>query len=385
MKKTLVLISFLSLLFISNNVNAAYKNIGSNSTNNAVVHTYDGKTGTLKAYGFNGNGNLGLGNKNDVKKDDIVTLNSKVNNKKIVDYYFNYSNTYLLTDTGEVYASGKFLANELGNTTVFKRIYFYNTKKYKITSFDGRILSNKDTKKLAEMNSYNLTFYTNNKRVIHEYDNWVFPAVTRSYLTNWEDYNECNSYYDGYIHYKYNEKKKETKVVVSKSNKLLYKHVYYIDKKLYTKVYNNSGLKSYCKRTPNKELLIKYKNGKRYKKYINNYKLMKDDLSETEYYARPLVKSTVYKYNNKGKIYERMIYKFKLSYTKKGYLRENGGYRYSKKEYKRNSKKQLKSNKYGKAYAYTTYFKKGKAIKTYKYDYNKKGKMVNKRVVKTRK
>ena len=65
-----------------------------------------------------------------------------------------------------------------------------------------------------------------------------------------------------------------------------------------------------------------------------------------------------------------------------GYEEYKNGYKNKRHEYVYNKNGQLKTNKYGKAYKYTTtYTKKGKAVKTIKKQYNKKGKLSKKQYI----
>ena len=380
--KKMILMTFLSFLFFyGNNINGAYKDIGQNNAKDDIIHSYDKATGILKAYGYNKNGNLGTGNKIAITEENAVSLNSKVKNKKIIDYYFNYSNTYLLTEDGLVYASGNNLVNKYGNTTSFKRIYLYDTKNNKIMSFNGIDNQKKDDKKDSHRyGTYKINFKTQNKNVSHYFDNEYY-ACPLMRATEWYGSANCNGIYKEYIHYTKSSKNKYHKAIINKNNKKIYDEVGYPRKKYISKTYSNGVIKEYYVATKYKDTEIKYKKGKRFKKIILIHKDMKGQWGNVP----NTVKEIVYKYNSKGYIYERMIYKYKYSYDKEyGYMFEHV-YRYSKKEYKRNKNGELKSNKNGKAYTYITYFKKGQAKVTYKYDYSKKGKMVNKRVVKTRK
>ena len=92
--------------------------------------------------------------------------------------------------------------------------------------------------------------------------------------------------------------------------------------------------------------------------------------------------------NGKPYIIDKKYHKGKLVLVKKYICYSSEGYyeNYQKIEYKRNSKGELKSNKNGKAYRYITYYtNEGKAKKTIKWQYNAKGKLVNKKEVKIRK
>lgn len=90
----------------------------------------------------------------------------------------------------------------------------------------------------------------------------------------------------------------------------------------------------------------------------HNTKLYKD--KKTNKYTKRNKTS----YHSSGKKY----YYVSFSY-KKGKTTSRSEYRYNKVE-------QTKSNKHGKAYRYKTSFKKGKAKKTIRQQYNKKGKLL---------
>ncbi|MEG0366231.1 MAG: hypothetical protein RR585_05315, partial [Coprobacillus sp.] len=131
------------------------------------------------------------------------------------------------------------------------------------------------------------------------------------------------------------------------------------------KNYKNNKITNYYLYTNNKRVLKRYNNNKvtyqRTTTYLNGKSIKK----------RRIKVDTTYKYKNgygvQATTKKRVNNKLKL---------------YSKTDYKRNKKGELKSNKYGKAYKNVRYYKNGKLKSKYQYTYNSKGKIVKKKAIK---
>ncbi|MEG0367717.1 MAG: hypothetical protein RR585_12830, partial [Coprobacillus sp.] len=107
----------LTLLIGFTNISAAPK--GENKTFNDVKVEYNSSTKELYAYGYNKYGNLGAGNNATVSKANKVKINDKIGNKNIVDYVFFIHSTYVLSEDGNVYASGLEVGNGYKQTNKF--------------------------------------------------------------------------------------------------------------------------------------------------------------------------------------------------------------------------------------------------------------------------
>lgn len=342
-----------------------------------VCAIYDSKLGTLKLYGSNDKGQLGQpSNITSLSKEDAVDVTSKFGGEKIESYKVTKNNVFVHTvfaNTPDynVYASGANNINQLGVKGKNNRYGFIR---------NPLIVGRKYYHFYATTN----TDYTTNRVNFADeisgidisakgFDRWHISGTGLDPIENQPVY-----YFDSLTN-------PETGKLIRTSSSKRYnnssskKHnIDQLDSReeetLYTK---NNKIASYTK----KYTYINFPTNSKYKKrtvvfdtYINKYN-EKDQLSYKYRVMRnkknKVTSKDKYVFNGKTKS------RFKINYL---YQKNNTTLRIQKR-YFYNKNSQLKSNSYGKAYRYTTiYSTKGKALRSYRQQYNASGKLSKKQV-----
>ena len=437
MKKFLFILGF-CLLFSFNNINAACKDYGQNESDKHVTSIYNCNTKKLYLFGLNNNSSFGTGDNKEVKKENAIEVNKFVGNKDIIDYFITSGSTFILTSDKKVYASGKYIKNGSKNfSNKFVETILYNQKNYPIESLDGYAY-NRDYE--ADIIKYELKYQTKNKKIYSESAIDLMPPLcTMSYLMTScgePSLAELEYEYKYYPMY-YDETGKTTKVVqVDKNRNVLYRGYYNKTNEIHRKYVKNALVKQLeLFGYKDKEIITKYKDGRKTHKYLKWYRYLdfyrapdkpldssvapngaymvekyqkiiyvdgkeKTDevfkyiLTPEEYYISSkgyLASKKVYVRDKKGLVKEYYFNKYnsnkKITYqlVKKGSKNKQNKrlttYQYkgkkliNKKHYVYNKQGQLKSNKYGKAYRIKTTYQNGKKVKTEKKYYNAKGKL----------
>ncbi|MDH6603906.1 hypothetical protein OKW23_001060 [Bacilli bacterium PM5-9] len=157
MKKFIVLLFMLFFAFENDAVNAACNDNGQNLSKGHIISEYNCETGELYAYGLNKFGALGTGNYQDVTEANKIKINSKIGNRKIIDYFITSGNMYVLTNDNKVYATGIKVADGSEKRNTFNEIYFYKQSKNKILSLNGKQLWNGDISSVS-YSKYSIDF-----------------------------------------------------------------------------------------------------------------------------------------------------------------------------------------------------------------------------------
>ncbi|MEG0364475.1 MAG: hypothetical protein RR577_02485 [Erysipelotrichales bacterium] len=392
MKKKMIfsLVFVFAFLLGVTNVSAAPK--GENLTLNNVKVEYNAKTKELYAYGYNKYGNLGSGNTSTVSKENKVNINEKIGNKKIIDYIFNIHSTYVLSEDGKVYASGLEIGNGSKQVNKFTKLNLYGQSKIKVAYLSSSFFGfeedpdgekNVDKEDINDCKKYSIActtevlmgikgnksgyVYHNLYKHMNDSSSDIMLSDSNAFINNRisDEITKAliTSKYPVYV--KENPKSVSMTNVNSKTqitkNIRINKKFTYLEKRVYTQ-----GKLTYFSSYSNGKRVIKnYKNNKitnqRVTTYINGKSVKK----------RRIKVDTTYKYKNGLSI---------QATTKK---RTNNKLRlFSKTDYKRNKKGELKSNKNGKAYKNVRYYKGGKVKSKYQYTYNSKGKIVKKKAIK---
>ncbi|MDF9867010.1 hypothetical protein OKW22_000569 [Bacilli bacterium PM5-3] len=342
-----------------------------------VCPIYDKNTKTLKVYGNNDIGQLGVSNTKDYYyKEEAIVVNDLLPNKeKIIDYFTSIDNVVVVTNTNKVYVSGVNNFGQMGSSKIKSKDLFYNPiflNKYKINRLDEEYSCQNKECRFDE-----LSFTTiDKKNIIISKSNKYSYELEYTYKKDNREHSYTYTYNinNGKLYrknisnialknpsYKGNKNRIQDKYHIENrdkiSGKLLYKRIDY-------SYFNTKNTKDtwkwkswnsnvyYYKAKYNKDnkltyRVIKKKNSNNKLTYNAYYKIVDNKI---------IKKITKNKYYNNSNIFGNKNIKSKIVYTW-------------------NSAGQLKSNKNGKAYKVVTkYNKNGKKVSKVKYKYNAKGK-----------
>ncbi|WP_423363204.1 S8 family serine peptidase [Mycoplasma sp. P36-A1] len=275
---------------------------------NYAKHTAFISKGSLYLYGANDYGQLGTGNKTNRTKTNAHKV-SLPSNQKVSKYYITRKNTFIVTNTGNVYVTG---ANDIGQinnsgkaTTKFTK-YRKLSSKHKITAMDFRLLNgkyNENNIKYILKQGKNETYYKVGSNVKRYNSNKTYKTKTPIYVIFKNNVRASTSYYTN--SYKLNKKEtwtysskrtltKRTFYVASNKKRTLtsywYKNNKISRKQIQTRNTKNKRIKTYdltytVKKVKGSNVYKAYRN----KRQIKNYK------------NGTLTKNTITKYNNVGK------------------------------------------------------------------------------------
>ncbi|MDH6603183.1 hypothetical protein OKW23_000311 [Bacilli bacterium PM5-9] len=344
-----------------------------------VCPIYDKNTKTLKVYGKNDVGQLGVDRSKDYYyKEEAILVNDLLPNKeKIIAYKNLKDNVIIITDDNKVYVSGNNNFGQVGRSSVknideFQLVSYLS--KYKIINVNADLDNKYNAKKITYIirnkSEDNIEYIdiNSNQKFVYVYTNMVIKDkktydyeytynVNNNYLfkKNNTITSNVNPAYKGF---KNKVKKTNYKEIHDKlSKKLTYKRI----NKSFANTKNSksswdwttwSVTTYYYKAKYNKDnkltyRVIKKKNSNNKLTYNAYYKIVDNKIVK---------KLTKNKYYNNSNIFGNKNIKSKIVYTW-------------------NSAGQLKSNKNGKAYKVVTkYNKNGKKVSKVKYKYNAKGK-----------
>ncbi|MDL2211790.1 hypothetical protein LJB88_02820 [Erysipelotrichaceae bacterium OttesenSCG-928-M19] len=355
LKKAFVFIVFIFMIYVGSiNVLAAdCTGYEKNYTSNNITTNYDCETKTLN-----------IQYDNDLKS--MININSKINHQEIAKYLITDHDFYLLTDDNKIFNAKYTVERNTINLRGFRQLNYYKANKYLIIDFSA--------------NKYGTIVYfkTNNKNV-----SYYLSTISSCYpqAKDWRQDVKQNYMLGSKNVLIYKEIKNDTiyEAAINNKQQLIYFYSFNDKKGLYTvKKYRNNKLNSYAKYSKYKDSYAKYNSsGTRIQLNIKRYKAYK---TKTFKNWRLPLKENIYTYNSAEKLTKRVSYRFKNKSATK-----QTRYKLQVREYKRNKKDQLKSNKYGKAHVYVTKYNNGKAHRTYKVKYNSQGKWANKTIVKLRK
>lgn len=366
-------------------------------------------TGTIKLWGNNNYGKLG--NNNNVVVAEENAFVPSVNNEKIIKYYINENNVYLITELGNLYVSGSNSFGQLGqtnsnNSMTFVKFILPNSKE--VSSLSFRDLNGKKDINSIKINLKGSKDYyrLGNNSYVAGSNNYAkayglqFIKHENGYIDKIYYYNKntySNPKIETYVYNKYYESGKIkyyelSKRVLRSSNNLLLNTLYYNDD--YTGIYQNVGLnicsEDYYKFDEYTYYSTKYKKSSllfdvncTYSTNSGGVTLVKRTLENqrlTQYDNYTKKRKTLYIKNMSSS--NLVLDKKKYAYQSDGITKTRAiSYTYTKgvttkrSEWVYNSKGVLKTNSFGKAYKYVTYYKYGKKSVSYKFHYNSKGKI----------